>query len=295
MPGLPGSCVQQFEPCPKLSTVVNTASNDTTVTNSCCWTDVLLLQGTILSIMVDAIEVFIPIGTAGAMQAYLNGLGIGTWTVVPGSLPSRFTFCVTGSNSYGVMNAKSNNIDRFIDPTCSSATVIIVTNISIETCDCVGCTSVSETTTTTSNATSSSQQCCWSYPIPDGTTSVTIVINGTTYSIPLGSGPDVTDYLNGLNSGVWTVSALGNGARLCVVGNATYGNVTVNRPAGPIVVSPLCGIDSTLVTFNTTITTCKCVPTVIPPVPEPNCDPVCIFPTPIPCLPAIGVSAVGAK
>jgi len=258
------------DPCPKTSTTTNSTTSSSVKTSACCWTDVLLFQSTVLSIMIDGTEVFIPIGTASVMQAYLNGLGVGTWTVTD-LLSSRFTFCVTGTNDYGVMNARSNNIDRFIDPSCSSDTVIVVTNTSIETCACgPDCDVVSETQSSTATVVSSVSKCCWRFGVPDGTIEVSITINGTVYIFKILDPTAMQNYLNTLGLGTFTVTALGIIYDICVTGTANYGPVTVTGQAGPTIINPTCTVDNTSTTVITTVQTCKCKPKAIPtPIPPP--------------------------
>lgn len=112
--------------------------------------------------------------------------------------------------------------------------------------------------------------CCWDLPVIL-TTARTIVINGTTYNIPTPG--NVLTYLNSLNLGVFTITAVSAQLnRLCVTGNETYGDVTLTSIQQTVVVSPTCNTvypvcsDSTctgLVTAN--FTTCEeCNPPALP-------------------------------
>lgn len=268
------------DPCNSSSTTANTTDSVSSTINSCCWNSILLLQGTILSISINGTPVVIPLGSAGVMQAYLNTLGLGAWTVTS-PFPQRFTFCVVGSNTYGTMITSLNNVATLHNPLCSSDTNLIVTNTSTQTCLCgPGCEVVTETSTSSATATKRTQTCCWSGTIPDGTTGMTVDINGTIYNIPLGPGGAI--YLNTLNLGVWTETfgPLRN-FRLCVVGNEVYGNVSVISPQGTAIHASECSVVTVTETVNNVITTCKCklsaLPTPIPPAP------VCVTTTD-PCI-----------
>ena len=294
VPGAPGSCAQVYDPCPKLSTIVNTAVNNTRVTYSCCWLNVLFLgRPMTVSITINTVPYFITLDTAANMQFFLNGLGLGTW-IVKDLGASRFDFCVVGTDTYGVLTQVLEVITNLKNPVCSSATVTVITNTSIETCDCADCDVISETTDTTNVATQSIQQCCWTPALVDGNNGLTIVINGTIVPVSIASGiPAMIAYLNSINSGVWTVSVVGIIYTICVTGNAVYGILTVLLPL-PVVYDPSCTLDTTIIIFNSSITTCRCVPRVAV-TPTPSCDPVCIGPIGIPCPGPINVTSSGIQ
>lgn len=274
------------DPCNSSSTIVNTTDTVSTTTRHCCWNEVLILQNMFLAIVINGSPISIPIGTPSQMQTSLNALGLGVWTVGTGILPSRYNFCVDGSATYGLLIVTSNNIPRNYTPGCNSDTVSITTNTSTQSCLCSpACEVVSETSTSSATATQSIQNCCWSASVPDGTTAITLVINGTTYSLPLGGGINgILDYLNGLNLGEWTltIGAL-NTYTLCVVGtgNTIYGILSVIRPQATTTATPVCSTDTTTTTVNNVIITCKCQEVTPAPIPAP---PVTCVTTTDPCI-----------
>jgi len=114
------------------------------------------------------------------------------------------------------------------------------------------------------------QTCCWE--LPDiKPTSRDIIINDNIYNIPTPGNP--LTYLNGLNLGVFTATAINPElTKLCVVGNETYGNFTLSNNVQTVEVIPTCLItypectDSTCTGFVTAnFTTCEeCLPSVLP-------------------------------
>lgn len=273
------------DPCNSSSTIVNTTDTVSTTTRQCCYNSVLLLQGTSLSFLINSTPFAIPLGTASQMQTSLNALGLGAWVVTPDSLPLRFTFCVDGVALYGVLTTVLNSIPRVTDPTCTSDTTIIATNTSIETCLCgPGCEVITETSTSSATASEVVQNCCWSGRFIDGTTSITIVINGTTYTIPYPALPTaMVAYLDSLNLGTWTLTVdIANRFVFCVTGTvAVYGALTIIRPQAPIIVQPACDVDTTTSIVNNVITTCKCQKITPGPIPVP---PVTCTPTTDACV-----------
>jgi hypothetical protein len=258
------------EPVPNCVTTSNTTTTTnttSTTTNSCCWNNVLVLQSATISILINTIPTPVPSGTAAAMQTYLNGLGLGTWTVTDLGL-QRFTFCVTGTDTYGNMTVTSV-APKVIVPVCTSTTAIVTDFVSTEICNCTGgCTDTSTTNTTTVVDTQSSQFCCWIGVIKDASQTVSIIINGVTIPIPFTlPSVDIFTYLNGLGlgtfSGIFT-GFVNNPFNLCVTGGGTniYGNMPITGPVANgfinYTVPVTCNVSTTTTTTNSTYITCLC-------------------------------------
>lgn len=273
------------DPCNSSSTIVNTTDTVSSTIYECCWLSVLLLDASVsFTIAINSIPVSVTIDGAPVMEAYLNTLGLGVWTVT--DLAGRFTFCVTGTDNYGDLTVIVSQIPRITPASCSSNTVLVTTNTSTQTCLCgPGCEVVSETSNSSATASQVIQECCWVAPVPDGTTAITVVINGVTYSLPLGGGINgILDYLNGLNLGEWTLTiTVLNVYTLCVVGNGNtiYSNLSVIRPQATGVYFPTCTTDTTTTTVNNVIITCRCQVVTPAPIPAP---PVTCVTTTDPCV-----------
>lgn len=267
------------DPCTTNTIVTNSSTSSRNILYNCCWNNILLLDTVLytLNFVINGINVPVAINPASTMQTYLNTLGLGTWTVT--ALPlSRFTFCVDGSEVYGNAIVTTGGPIVTIPPSCSSVTDIVVTNSSIADCTCgPGCEVETETNTTSANATQITQDCCWVAPVPDGTTSVTVVINGITYILPLGGGTSgILTYLNGLNLGTWTLTvSIVNTFTLCVSGSGSviYGILSVIG-LQTTTFNPSCTTEVINTTVITVVTTCNCIPPVVPPVPPvvPMCE-----------------------
>lgn len=252
--------------CVTESTTVDTTNTTTTVTNSCCWNNVLVLQSATISILINAIPVAVPVGTAAAMQTYLNGLGQGTWTVTDlGS--SRFTFCVTGVELYGNMTVTTGQVSKVIVPACTFVTDTVIDFVSTETCVCTdGCTDISTTTTTTVVDTQDSSSCCWVGTIRDATQTVSMIINGVSIPIPFTlPSVDIFAYLNGLGFGTFSGIFTGftnDPFNLCVAGDETYGDMLFTGPTANgyinYQITPTCSTITNTTTTNSTYITCIC-------------------------------------
>lgn len=119
------------------------------------------------------------------------------------------------------------------------------------------CVTESSTTTSTQTTTTSVQTCCWKTLLKGQT--ISILINGNPTNVPLGSATSMQTYLNGLSLGVWTVvEAPANIFTFCVVGNNTYGNMTLVDNQTIEIVNPSCKIVDTNTTYFTSTQICDC-------------------------------------
>jgi len=243
--------------CVTKSSTTTTTQTTTTSIKHCCWT--ALLKGQDISILINGTPTNVPLGSAASMQTYLNGLSLGAWTVV--EAPANiFTFCVTGSNTYGNMTLNDHGTIKIVPPQCETTTTNTTFFTSTQTCECSeGCDVIEDKYTTTETETIITKHCCWDGIIKDGTSAVAMIIDGVPVSIPFTlSGANILLYLNGLGVGTFGGTFVGSVFRLCVDGTNVYGNMLFTKPNGNYVITPVCSIQETINILISTYYTCIC-------------------------------------